>query len=177
MSSGQLDRARVVLEGLLREKNEGITRLFELVDGYVVIGQEGKAVEVLNSLKRRMFADKKQNEYAVQMDGIGSKHPDSLLIVEFWAQLYNELNRESQYFEILIKLFDAHFAAGNIPKACDTIEKLIDIDSYDHRNQERIAAAARKSGREFLQANRRAHREIGWIGFRRGGSGGAPGGE
>jgi diguanylate cyclase (GGDEF)-like protein len=151
MSSGQLDRARVVLEGLLREKNEGITRLFELVDGYVVIGQEGKAVEVLNSLKRRMFADKKQNEYAVQMDGIGSKHPDSLLIVEFWAQLYNELNRESQYFEILIKLFDAHFAAGNIPKACDTIEKLIDIDSYDHRNQERIAQLQGKADESFFR--------------------------
>src|ERR1700722_5607154 len=151
MSSGQLDRARVVLEGLLREKNEGITRLFELVDGYVVMGQEGKAVEVLNSLKRRMFADKKQNEFAAQMDGIGTKHPDSLSIVEFWAQLYNELNRESQYFEILIKLFDAHFAAGNIPKACDTIEKLIDIDSYDHRNQERIAQLQGKADENFFR--------------------------
>ena len=151
MSSGQLDRARVVLEGLLREKNEGITRLFELVDGYVVMGQEGKAVEVLNSLKRRMFADKKQNEFAAQMDGIGTKHPDSLSIVEFWAQLYNELNRESQYFEILIKLFDAHFAAGNIPKACDTIEKLIDIDSYDHRNQERIAQLQGKADESFFR--------------------------
>src|ERR1700744_745733 len=151
MSSGQLDRARGVLEGLLREKNEGITRLFELVDGYVAMGQEGKAVEVLNTLKRRTFADKKQNEFAAHMDGIGTKHPDSLSIVEFWAQLYNELNRESQYFEILIKLFDAHFAAGNIPKACDTIEKLIDIDSYDHRNQERIAQLQGKADESFFR--------------------------
>ncbi len=151
MSSGQLDRARVVLEGLLREKNEGITRLFELVDGYVGIGQEGKAVEVLNALKRRMFADKKQNEFAVQMDGIGSKHPDSLSILDFWAQLYNELNRESQYFEILIRTFDAYFAAGNIPKACDTVEKLLDIDSYDHRNQERIAQLQGKADESFFK--------------------------
>ena len=151
MSSGQLDRARVVLEGLLREKNEGITRLFELVDGYVAMGQEGKGVEVLTSLKRRMFADKKQNEFAVQMDGIGTKHPDSLPIIEFWAQLYNELNRESQYFEILVKMFDAYFAAGNIPKACDTIEKLLDIDAYDHRNQERIARLQGKADESFFK--------------------------
>jgi tetratricopeptide (TPR) repeat protein len=151
MSSGQLDRARVVLEGLLREKNEGITRLFELVDGYVAMGQEGKAVEVLNTLKRRMFADKKQNEFAVQMDGIGSKHTDSLPIIEFWAQLYNELNRESQYFEILIKLFDAHLAAGNVPKACDVVEKLIDIDAYDHRNQERIALLKGRADEGFFK--------------------------
>src|ERR1700761_7279693 len=151
MSSGQLDRARVVLEGLLREKNEGITRLFELVDGYVAMGQEGKAVEVLSSLKRRMFADKKQNEFAVQMDGIGAKHTDSLPVIEFWAQLYNELNRESQYFEILIKLFDAHLAAGNIPKACDVVEKLLDIDAYDHRNQERIALLKGKADDGFFK--------------------------
>jgi diguanylate cyclase (GGDEF)-like protein len=151
MSSGQLDRARGVLEGLLREKNEGITRLFELVDGYVAMGQEGKAVEVLNTLKRRMFADKKQNEFAVQMDGIGAKHTDSLPVIEFWAQLYNELNRESQYFEILIKLFDAHLAAGNIPKACDVVEKLLDIDAYDHRNQERIALLKGKADDGFFK--------------------------
>jgi diguanylate cyclase (GGDEF)-like protein len=151
MSSGQLDRARVVLEGLLHEKNEGITRLFELVDGYVAMGQEGKAVEVLTALKRRMFADKKQNEFAAQMDGIGSKHTDSLPIIEFWAQLYNELNRESQYFEILIKMFDAYLADGNVPKACETIEKLLDIDAYDHRNQERIAQLQGKTDESFFK--------------------------
>jgi diguanylate cyclase (GGDEF)-like protein len=151
MSSGQLDRARVVLEGLLREKNEGITRLFELVDGYIAMGQEGKGIEVLSSLKRRMFADKKQNEFAAQMDGIGAKHSDALPIVEFWAQLYNELNRESQYFEILIKLFDAHFTVGNIQKACETVEKLLDIDAYDHRNQERIAKLKGKADDNFFK--------------------------
>jgi diguanylate cyclase (GGDEF)-like protein len=151
MSSGQLDRARVVLEGLLREKNEGITRLFELVDGYVAMGQEGKAIEVLTTLKRRMFADKKQNEFAAQMDGVGSKHPDSLTILEFWGQLYNELNRESQYFEILVKTFDAYLAAGNIPKACDTIEKLVDIDAYDHRNQERIQQLQGRADENFFR--------------------------
>ena len=47
MSSGQLDRAREVLEGLLREKNEGVTRLFELADLNVAAGQDAKAVEML----------------------------------------------------------------------------------------------------------------------------------
>ena len=106
-----------------------------------------------------MFADKKQNEFAAQMDGIGTKHPDSLPIVEFWAQLYNELNRETQYFEILIRMFDAYLAAGNVPKACDTIEKLLDIDAYDHRNQERIGRlqGARRT-KDFSNASAGASR-------------------
>jgi diguanylate cyclase (GGDEF)-like protein len=138
IASGQLDRAREVLEGLLREKNEGITRLFELSDLYVNAGQDAKAVEVLTALKRRMFADKRQNDFATQMDSVGAKHPTSQPILEFWAALYNELNRESQYFEILIKLFDVYLTSGNAGKAADAIEKLVDIDAYDHRNQERI---------------------------------------
>jgi len=151
MSSGQLDRARQVLEDLLREKNEGITRLFELCDLYVVLGQDGKAVEVLQTLKRRMFADKKQNEFATQMDSVGGRHLDSQPILEFWAALHNELNRETQYFEILIKLFDAYFTAGNVPKACEAIEKLLDIDPYDHRNQERIDRLRGKADEAFLR--------------------------
>ncbi len=138
MSSGQLDRARQVLEGLLREKNEGATRLFELADLCVAAGQDAKAVEILLTLKKRMFADKRQNDFATQMDSVGAKHPTSQPILEFWAALYNELNRESQYFEILIKLFDVYLDSGNVAKAGDAIERLVDIDAYDHRNQERI---------------------------------------
>ncbi len=138
MSSGQLDRAGEVLEGLLREKNEGATRLFELADLCVAAGQDGKAVEILHALKKRMFADKRQNDFATQMDSVGGKHPTSQPILEFWAALYNELNRESQYFEILIKLFDVYLNNGNVAKAGDAIERLVDIDAYDHRNQERI---------------------------------------
>jgi diguanylate cyclase (GGDEF)-like protein len=151
MSSGQLDRAREVLEGLLREKNEGATRLFELADLYATAGQDPKAVEILSALNRRMFADKRQNDFATQMDGLGAKHPTSQPILEFWAALYNELNRESQYFEILIKLFDVHLNGGNGTKAVETFEKLMDIDPYDHRNQERIQRMHGRVDEGFLK--------------------------
>jgi diguanylate cyclase (GGDEF)-like protein len=138
MRSGQLESARGVLEPLLREKNEGAARLFELADLYADSAQDAKCVDILTTLKRRMFADKRQNDFASQVDGIGAKHPNSLPIVEFWAALYNELNRESQYFEILVRLFDAQLNAGNAARASDALERLLDIDPYDHRNQDRL---------------------------------------
>ena len=138
MRAGQLDRAREILEKLLREKNEGAPRLFELADYYAAAGQDAKSVEVFLTLKRRMFADKKQNEFAGQMDAVGVKHPSSQKILEFWASLHNELNRESQYFEVLVKLFDVYLKAGDFQKACDSLDKLVDIDPYDYRSQERL---------------------------------------
>jgi diguanylate cyclase (GGDEF)-like protein len=136
--AGQLDRARGILEGLLREKNVGTTPLFELVDAYAAAGKERDAVDILLTLKRRMFAEKKQNEFAMQMDLTGEKNPDSQGVLEFWAALYNELNRESKYFEIMTKLFELYMGAENIPKAAETLEKLVDIDPYDPGNQERL---------------------------------------
>jgi len=138
MRSGHLERARELLERVLREKNEGMAQLFELADRYVAAGQDQKATDILLMLKRRMFADKRQNDFATLMDGVGAKYPHSQVILEFWASIHNELNRESQYFEVLIRLFDVYLTSGNVAKAAETLERLVDIDAFDYRNQERL---------------------------------------
>jgi diguanylate cyclase (GGDEF)-like protein len=138
MRAGQLERAGEVLERLVREKSEGMTQLFDLADRYAAAGQDQKATTILQTLKRKMFADKRQNDFATLMDGVGAKYPHSQGILEFWASIHSELNRESQYFEVLIKLFDVYLTSGNVKKAAESLEKLVDIDPYDYRNQERL---------------------------------------
>jgi diguanylate cyclase (GGDEF)-like protein len=138
MHSGNPDRARQILERLLKEKNQGLSRLFDLVDTYAQAGQDSKSVDVLKLIKERMYADRKQNDFVAQLDSVGGKHPNSQAILEFCGAFYSEANRETQYFEILIKLFDVYFNAGNVQKASEALERSIDIDAYDHRNQERL---------------------------------------
>src|SRR5438445_12785025 len=98
MRSGHLERARELLERVLREKNEGMTQLFELADRYVAAGQDQKATDILLMLKRRMLADKRNNDFATMMDGVGAKYPHSQVSLEFWASIQNGLNRKSQHF-------------------------------------------------------------------------------
>jgi len=81
-------------------------------------------------------------------------------VLEFWAALYNELNRESKYFEIMTKLFEVYVRAGNIAKAAETLEKLVDIDPYDQRNQERLEMLRQSRGRFPVQADCRASGEV-----------------
>src|SRR6266850_1557541 len=138
MRSGNLERAREVLDRLIQEKKEGMTRLFDLADHYAAAGQDQKAVEILGVVKRRMFADKRQSEFAALTEALATKHLHSQAVLEFSASIYNELNRESQYFEILIKLFDVYLHSGNVAKAAESLERLVDIDAYDYRNQERL---------------------------------------
>ena len=151
MRSGNLDRAREILERLLKDKNQGLARLFDLVDVYGKSGQDSKAVELLKLLKGRMYADRKQEDFIAQLDTIGGKHPNSPAILEFCGAFYNEANRETQYFETVIRLFDVYFKAGNVNKACDALEKLMDIDPYDHRNQERLEKLQGRADESLLK--------------------------
>jgi diguanylate cyclase (GGDEF)-like protein len=151
MRSGQLDRARQILEKLFRDRGAGLARLFQLAEQYINAAAGNKAVEVLSLVKRKMFADKRQNEFAAQLDDVAGRHAESTEMLEFWAALYNELNRESKYFEIMIHLFDAYLKNGNIRKACDSLERLVDIDSYDYRNQERLQRLRGKADDSFVQ--------------------------
>jgi diguanylate cyclase (GGDEF)-like protein len=138
MGAGQLEKASEVLQKLLREKNEGVTQFFDLAEKHAAGGQDQRAISLLEMLKRRMFADKRQTDFATMMDGLGAKFPHSQGILEFWAGIHNELNRESQYFEVLIKLFDVYLSSGNVKKAAESLERLVEIDPYDFRNQERM---------------------------------------
>ncbi len=151
MRSGRLDQAREILEKLLREKNAGLGKLFQLAEQYAATGNGGKAVELLAVLKRKMFADKRHNEFAAQLDDVAGRHLQSCEILEYWAALYNELNRESKYFEITIRLFDAYLERGEVRKACDSLERLVDIDAYDYRNQERLEKLRGKADVSFIQ--------------------------
>ncbi|HVS74189.1 MAG TPA: diguanylate cyclase [Candidatus Acidoferrales bacterium] len=136
--AGQLDRARGILEKLLKEKESGQPRLFGLADAYAAVKEDAKAVEILLLLKGKMSAEGRINDFAAQMDAVGEHHRDSAAILEFWADLYNELNRESRYFETLLSLFDAYLKAGAVEKAREALERLVDIDAYDYRNHERL---------------------------------------
>ncbi len=138
MGAGNLERASEVLQKLLREKNEGSPQLFDLAERHAAAGQDQRAIAILEMLKRRMFTDKRQNDFVTMMDGLGAKFPHSQAILEFWAGIHSELNRESQYFEVLIKLFDVYLTSGNVKKASESLERLVDIDPYDYRNQERL---------------------------------------
>ena len=151
MRSGQLDRSRGILEKLLQEKNAGLARLFQLADLYATAGNGHKAVEVLGFLKKKMLAEKRQNEFAAQVDDVAGRHVGSAELLEFWATLYNELNRESKYFEIMIKLFDAYLERNETRRASEVLERLVDIDAYDYRNHERLEKLKGKTDDAFLK--------------------------
>ena len=147
----RLDRAKETFEAYYKQKPDSFAKLFEVASAYLRNGEDSKAVSLLSQTKEWMRAIRKENELSAQIDRLAAAYPNSLPLAEEVAHLYEELNREAKYFDALVRLFDLYLAAGRSKEACEALDRLVDIDPYDYRNQERIARLEGKVDPAFLQ--------------------------
>lgn len=152
MRAGQLDRARQALEAYHRQKQDSFAKLFELALAYLQAGQDTNGVAVLSETKEWMRGVRREGEFAAQLDRVVGLCPASMPLAEFVARFYEEMNREAKYFDALVRLFDLYMDAGNIKPACDALDRLLDIDPYDYRNQERITKLEGKADSAYLRS-------------------------
>jgi diguanylate cyclase (GGDEF)-like protein len=151
LHTGRLDRAREVFEAYYRQKPDNFSKLFELAAAYLHAGDDAKAVSLLAQTKEWMYGSRREAELVVQIERLAAAYPSSLALAETVAHLYEELNREAKYFDALVRLFDLYMVAQRVPDACEILDRLVDIDPYDYRNQERIAHLEGKADPVFLQ--------------------------
>src|SRR5579871_893893 len=151
LRSGHLDRAAETFQAYYRQKPDSYAKLFEVASGYLKAGDEAKASAVLADLKSAMIGTRKEAELSAQLEKLATAYPASLPLAEAIARTYEELNREAKYFDALVHLFDLYMIAGRIQEACDALDRLVDIDPYDYRNQQRIASLEGKVDPAFLQ--------------------------
>jgi diguanylate cyclase (GGDEF)-like protein len=151
LRTNQLDRARQMFETYYKQKPDSFGKLFELAGAYIRAGQDAKAASLMVQTKEWMRAARREMELCSQVDNLAVANPGSVALAEVVARLYEELNRETRYFDALVRLFDLYLSADRMKEACDTLDRLVDIDPYDYRNQERIAKLEGKVDPGFLQ--------------------------
>ena len=150
MRSGQLDAARTVLDRMTNPGTGSPEKFFSLATEFLRAGQEDKAVDLLSSTKKSMLAARRESEFASAVDHLVDAFPKSLHLAQFWAAFYGEINRETKYFDALVRIFDLNLANDQLPGACDALERLVEIDPYDSRNQGRVDLLKGRASDEFL---------------------------
>ena len=151
LRTGRLDTARQMFEAYYKQKPDSFGKLFELASAYIRVGQDNKAASLLVQTKDWMRGARREAELCSQMDRLAEMHAASLPVAEVVARLYDELNRETKYFDALVRLFDLYLHAGRLKEACESLDRLVDIDPYDYRNHERIAKLEGRVDPSFLQ--------------------------
>jgi len=151
LRSGRLDQAREVLEVYYKQNPQNFEKWFQLIGAFARTGEDTKAAALLAEAKDWMRGGRKDSELAARLDRLASEYPTSLPLAQAIARIYEEMNRESKYFDALVRLFDLYLVAGRMKEACDALDRLVDIDPYDYRNQERITKIEGSVDPAFLQ--------------------------
>jgi len=109
-----------------------------LLSSYLVAEQYERAVETSRKLEQVLHKHGKKRDFISLVKDISSKHPPGVQYLEYMVALYNSANREQDYCETLIALFQLYYAQGNYLKAADALDRCVEVDPYQEGNQQRL---------------------------------------
>ena len=111
LRTGRLDRAREAFEAYYKQKPDSFAKLFELAGAYLRRGRRRQRRSTCSAkTKEWMRAGRKESELSAQMDRLAASYPASLPLAETVAHAYEEMNRETKYFDSLVSPF--RFVSG-----------------------------------------------------------------
>jgi len=76
--------------------------------------------------------------FLVMMQEVTGKHRSSTEMLEFMSEQFNAANRETDYCQTLLKLFDLYCSIGDYNKAAEALDRAVDVDAYEHGHQKRL---------------------------------------
>jgi diguanylate cyclase (GGDEF)-like protein len=74
------------------------------------------------------------------MQELLASHRPSAEMLEFLAELFNASNREADYAQALLKLFDLYCMKHNYQKAGECLDRAAEVDPYEPGHQKRLEA-------------------------------------
>jgi len=134
----RLDEAEPVALMLFDNNPEEIEVVGKIIGLWLKVGENVKAAELARELQSHAEKSKKMREFLAMLNEIAQQNQPGIAFLEYLGTVYNSNNREHEYCETLLRLFDLNFAAHNFLKAADCLDRAVDVDAYESGHQQRL---------------------------------------
>ena len=101
------------------------------VDGLLMMGEEARAIGIARRLEEHQRRAGAGKEFPESLEPIAAANPGNVAFLEYLGEVYNGLNREVEYMEVLFRLFDVYLANNNPGKAFDALDRAVDVNCYE----------------------------------------------
>lgn len=141
---------------LYQEKPDRIGDVAALIGTLLKQGNADKALAAAQRFESLAGKADKRREFINALKEVVDKNPPSTEFLEYMVGLYNSANREHDYCETLVSLFQVHYASGNYLRAIDCLDRVAEVDPYEPGNQKRLEQLRGKVDQQRLNvvANR-----------------------
>jgi tetratricopeptide (TPR) repeat protein len=111
-----------------------ITLIGNLLDG----DQEDASVALARKLEQFQRRRGERRQFIAIMEDIIGTHRASSQMLEFLSELYNASNRENDYCQTLLKLFDLYCNTSEFVKAAECLDRAAEVDPYEPGHLKRL---------------------------------------
>jgi diguanylate cyclase (GGDEF)-like protein len=101
---------------------------------------DAEAVALARKLEAFQRRRGERRSFITTMQELLASHRPSVETLEFLAELFNASNRETDYAQALLKLFDLYCAKHDYQKAGECLDRGAEVDPYEPGHQKRLEA-------------------------------------
>ncbi|HSZ62184.1 MAG TPA: diguanylate cyclase [Terriglobales bacterium] len=99
---------------------------------------DAEAVALARKLEAFQRRRGERRSFITTMQELLASHRPSADMLEFLAELFNASNRETDYAQALLKLFDLYCAKHDYQKAGECLDRAAEVDPYETGHQKRL---------------------------------------
>ena len=123
----------------LFEQNPGrVQQVIALIGSLLDGGQDDAAVALARKLEQFQRRRGERRQFIAIMEDVTASRKASPQMLEFLSELYNASNRENDYCQTLLKLFDLYCSTGEFAKAAECLDRAAEVDPYESGHLKRL---------------------------------------
>lgn len=140
LAANRLTEAEPLIWQLFEQNPGRLQQVVTLIGQMVDCQQDAEAVALARKLELFQRRRGERRAFVAMMQDLVAGHRASPEMLEFLSELFNASNRESDYSQTLLKLFDLYVSSGNFEKAGECLDRAADVDPYERGHQKRLEA-------------------------------------
>ena len=138
LAAGRFAEAEPIVWQLFEGNPGRVQQVITLMGSFLDAEQDDAAVALGRKLEQFQRRRGERRQFTAIMEDLTNSHRASVLMLEFLSELYNSSNRENDYCQTLLKLFDLYCSTGDFARAAECLDRSAEVDPYEPGHLKRL---------------------------------------
>jgi diguanylate cyclase (GGDEF)-like protein len=138
LAAGRYADAEPLVWQLFEQNPNRMQQVTALIGQLADAEQDEAAVSLARKLGQLQAKRGERRQFLAVMQEITAARKVSPEMLEFLGELFNASNREGDYCQTLLKLFDVYCSSGDFAKAAECLDRATEVDPYESGHTKRL---------------------------------------
>jgi diguanylate cyclase (GGDEF)-like protein len=138
LAAGRYAEAEPLVWQLFEQNPNRMQQVTGLIGQLLDAEQDDTAVALARKLGQFQAKRGERRQFLAAMQDLMAERRSSPAMLEFLGELFNASNREGDYSQTLLKLFDLYCSTGDFAKGAECLDRAAEVDPYEPGHGKRL---------------------------------------